>query len=76
MTGAIPLDGVLRAAVIEHFDPNEPSRGFRAVGRVYGHRRFSEGTPMQTSRIITGPDPQGRILTRNGIYRLEMKDGK
>lgn len=45
-----------------------------AFGRVYGDRkgRFDDGTTIRTSAIVSGPDENGIIQTRNSRYKLEL----
>lgn len=47
--------------------------GHLANGNIYGDTkgRFPDGMFIHTSLILSGPDENGVIVTRNSSYRLE-----
>lgn len=50
--------------------------GSYAKGQIYGDRarRWFDGHPVNTSTIMSGPDADGIIKTRNSIYKLVQPD--
>jgi hypothetical protein len=68
-TEQAPVDAVLKEASI-----HDMGRGPIAFGKVYADRkgRFKNGESIRTSLIISGPDANGVIRTRNSVYQLEM----
>jgi hypothetical protein len=77
MSAEIEIDGVLKRAYI--LDNNWQGRpGKIAFGSIYGDRkgRFHDGKQIHTSDILSGPDANGIIRTRNSVYRLEMLEEK
>lgn len=43
-----------------------------ACGEIFGdhRRRWPDGTDVYTSYIVSGPDADGVIRTRNSVYRI------
>ena len=66
------IDGVLRNATIEPVPGRDGVMWAR--GLIYDDRkcRFDDGHPIHTSFIVSGPDENNIIRTRNSTYRLEM----
>jgi hypothetical protein len=69
----VVIDGVIRNATIEPVPGNMDGLKW-ARGLIYDDRkgRFDDGHPIHTSSIVSGPDENGIIRTRNSTYRLEM----
>lgn len=65
------VDGVLYGATVEDIPGDLNGRKW-ARGVIYGDRkgRFDDGEAIRTSYIVSGPDENGIIHTRNSIYRL------
>ena len=67
------IDGVLKNAIIEPIPGNMDGLKW-ARGLIYDDRkcRFDNGHPIHTSYIVSGPDENNIVRTRNSTYRLEM----
>ena len=76
MTAAPEIDGVIRNATIEPVPGGDDK--FWARGALYGDRkgRFPDGERIHTSYIVSGPDADGIIRTRNSVYRVELATGQ
>lgn len=63
------VDGVLRHARFEVWEGETV-----CVGGIYGDRRgrWRDGHPIHTSPMISGPDENGIIRTRNSTYKVEI----
>lgn len=63
-------DAVIRGWIVPRDD------GAYARGQIYGDRarRWLDGHPINTSTIMSGPDADGVIKTRNSIYKLVPVD--
>lgn len=61
------IDGVLKNARLV-------AGGHQISGDIYGDRkgRFRDGECVRTSRIVSGPDENGIVTTRNSVYRVEF----
>lgn len=64
----VNLTGTLR-----NWSYTEYANGKIANGDLYGDakQRWRDGTYIHTSLIMSGPDENGIIVTRNSVYKLE-----
>jgi hypothetical protein len=71
-TKDVGVDAVLKNARIEMIPGHDDK--YWARGLIHGDAkgRFADGEPIHTSYIVSGPDENGIIRTRNSVYRVEL----
>lgn len=71
-TETAEIDGVIRNATIEPVPGWDDKMWVR--GALYDDRkgRFADGELIRTSYIVSGPDADGIVRTRNSVYRVEL----
>ncbi len=64
-------DAVIKNAVIDNYYFSQDKVVW---GNIYGDKkgRFADGCPIHTSYIISGPDENGIVKTRNSTYKVEL----
>lgn len=66
------VDGIIDNVEIITYSDGKTGVYGNLVGDYKG--RFASGMPIRTSWIVSGPDENGIVKTRNSVYKVILKD--